>query len=183
MKAAPALCCVLALLANSAWAEGAQSPLPYDCNPRSGAMVIGQAQPQPDFMRAKLDWIALLKVGPRKNQWGDPLRSGSRTASKTCGPITIRYSSGFLNTNPQGELGALDFPVIEIRHGQRLLLEATALEQCDVRTARYEYFGACPARWASRIEVVPVAAGFQVRVLRNYLDAEFNEAERTDVYP
>jgi len=137
---------------------------------------------QVTYSKHVVRWGTLLKVGPEKNQWGDPLRTGSRNASNKCGPFKVIFSSGFLNSNPQGELGAIDFPVVEIRKGNKVILEQTALELCDVNLSRYNYFGECPDRWAKSIEVVPTSSGHEVRVKRAFTDAASKDVERIDLY-
>ena len=99
-----------------------------------------------------------------------------------CGKLTARVSSGFLNPNSQGELGAMDFPVVEIMQGRKLLLQQTALEACAVDWPRYEFFGKCPEQWADSIEVMQSASGFQTNVRRIFYDKHSKQLERTDIY-
>lgn len=176
------------LAALSAYADPVDNNLPVFCNRATGALYIsGIAGQRPStvagFSVLKIDWIALLNMGPEKNAWGDPLREGSRVAKLRCGPITVVYESGFLNSNPQGELGALDFPVIEIRKGKRVLLAKTALESCSIPLTRYSSFGSCPEKWAESIEVKPSKYGHTVEVTRSYTDQRYEEVRRIDVYP
>lgn len=179
---------LLAFAATTAvWADPVEGRLPVYCDKHTGTVFISG---DPDARPAKpeqydkqiVNWASLLKMGPQKNQWGDRLRSGSRTLHQRCGPITISFSSGFLNTNPQGELGALDFPVIEVRKGTKVLLNKTAMEQCSVGLSRYTYFGSCPDSWAQRIEVVPAGDGHEVQVRRVFSDELDKDVEKMDVY-
>lgn len=178
---------LLAALSGSSFADPVESELLFYCNQSSGAFFLSsdpaeQPSPSARYKKRSIDWTSLLKMGPQTNAWGDPLRSGSRKAIKKCGPITATFSSGFLNTNPQGELGALDFPVVEIRKGNKVLLAPTALEQCDIQLSRYNYFGACPDSWAQLIEVLPTSGGHLVQVKRVFTDEAYKEVSRTDVY-
>lgn len=170
-----------------AYADSVGPRLPFLCDERTGAIFVSinperKPSSSANWKERSINWQALLNVGPNKNQLGDLLRSGSRVSTLRCGALTIRFASGFLNSNPQGELGALDFPLIEIVKGKRVLLDRTALEPCALTLSRYNYFGACPASWAQSIEVVPQPQGMQIKVLRVFFDAEFNEIERFDLY-
>jgi hypothetical protein len=161
--------------------------LPVLCNQKNSAAFIAfDPEQKPassgNWKKKMVNWMALLKVGPRKNFDGDPLRSGSRVASVKCGTLTIRVAGGFLNPNAQGELGAMDFPLVEIMQGRKLLLQQTALETCAIDWPRYEFFGKCPDQWANSIEVMPTASGFQVNVRRVFHDTQSKKLERTDVY-
>ena len=64
---------------------------------------------KPGFNSQKVNWSKLLQLGPDKNGRGQPLKSGSKIAVRQCGMIQIRIESGFINDDPQGESGALDF--------------------------------------------------------------------------
>jgi hypothetical protein len=176
---------LIALLAGHALADPVDSKLPFYCDQRTGAFFISRnhditSSRWDGKMKQAVNWIALLKTGPQKNGWGDPLRTGSRTRTEQCGPITVKFSSGFLNANPQGELGAMDFPVVEIRQGKHVLLKPTALEQCEVNSSRYTYFGACPDNWAEHIEAAPEGKGFRITVKRAFADTEYKDVERID---
>jgi hypothetical protein len=164
-----------------------ESKIPVYCNAQSGAFFISavpadRPKVQSKFQKHRLNWIRLLKLGPQKNVLGDPLKTGTRVKTFLCGPITIKYSSGFLNSNPQGELGALNFPVIAVWKGKQVLLPSTALEECDVNLGRYEYFDLCPNGWARSIMVEPTSKGLTIEVKRTFTDGNYDKIERTDVY-
>ncbi|MEK8047963.1 hypothetical protein [Ideonella margarita] len=167
-------------------ADPVEAVLATYCNVHTGEFFISAAGDAPPgdasrYSKQRVDWASLLKVGPRKNQWGDPLRSGSRTKVMRCGPTSISFSSGFLNANPQGELGALDFPVIQVRRANRTILPHTALEQCSVNSARYSHLGECKSSWAQSLEGQLVGGVYQVKVTRQYEDAQYNKVQRVEV--
>ena len=181
-----ALTLVLASTHQCSVADPVEGILPIYCNEQSGEFFVSSDGDVPpnnadSFTKRKIDWASLLKVGPQKNQWGDPLRTGSRVKVVQCGKVSISFSSGFLNANPQGELGALDFPVIQVKQGKRILLPPTALEQCAITFSRYTYFGECPDSWAKSIEVQQIGGTYQVKVTRRYDDAQYNEVQKIDV--
>jgi len=167
-------------------ADPVEAVLATYCNAHTGEFFISAAGDAPPgdasrYTKQKVDWASLLKVGPQKNQWGDPLRSGSRTKVMRCGPTSISFSSRFLNANPQGELCALDFPVIQVRRANRTLLPHTALERCSTNSARYSHLGACQSSWAQSVEGQLVGGVYQVKVTRRYDDAQYNEVQKVDV--
>jgi hypothetical protein len=159
----------------------------FYCKPASSEIFVSiKADDKPEsaaqYVKKRVDWQKLLQVGPQKNGWGDPLRSGSRISKHRCGALTLTFASGFVNANPQGELGALDFPLVEIRQGRKLLLPQTALEPCAVSVTRYGVFGECPRRWAESIDVASDEQGRRVRVKRVFSDEAYEDVERIDVY-
>ena len=182
-----ALTAVVAPLSAIAFDDPIEDKISVYCDHHTGAFFISAISSERPkvaerFRKHVVNWPALLKIGPEKNGWGDPLRTGTTIKTQRCGPIKISFSSGFLNANPQGELGALDFPVIAIGKGKQLLLKPTAIEQCDVNIPRYNYFGHCPNSWAKSIEVTPTPEGLTIEVKRLYTDENYKEVERTDVF-
>lgn len=159
----------------------------FYCDKQTGAFFVSAAPDEKPkivgrLLRHVVNWAELLKTGPEKNGWGDPLRTGSAIKTHRCGSMKINFTSGFLNANPQGELGAIDFPVISIYKGKNALLAPTAIDQCDVNTSRYSYFGPCPSSWAKSIEIIPAPKGPSIEVKRIYLDEGYNGMERIDVF-
>jgi len=186
LKNIVALTALVAPFSALAFDDPVESKIAFYCDQQTGAFFISAVSADRPKVAKKLrkhvmNWAALLKIGPEKNGWGDPLRTGTTIKSERCGPIKVTFSSGFLNANPQGELGALDFPVIEISKGKQVLLKSTAIEQCDVNIPRFTYFGQCPNSWARSIEVIPTPEGLTIEVKRLYIDEDYNEVERTDV--
>lgn len=175
----------LALPGNGALADEPPTTLDFHCNGRTGALFISaEANAAPgepgQFIVRRIPWASLLKVGPQRNGHGTPLRSGSRVLRQACGPLTVEFASGFVNANPQGELGALDFPLVEIRRGRTILLPRTALEACEVTSARYQLIGPCPARWARSITLDAVDGGYRITLQRAFTDAEYQDVTRVD---
>ena len=67
----------------------------------------------------------------------------AQPGTKRCGPLVITFSSGVLNTNPQGKLGALDFPVAEIRQGRKAG-PPLKMEHREARPMSGVFLAACP---------------------------------------
>lgn len=127
-------------------------------------------------------WGALIKAGPGTNPHGDPLRTGTRTITRKCGALTVRVSAGFLNPNVQGELGAVEFPVVSVLAGSRLVLPRTALASCEQGPGRYEAFAPCPAGWATAVTVQydPRTRATRRVAVRTYMDSTFREQMQGD---
>lgn len=182
-----ALFFILLVLLGNAGVHAQEDRFHFYCKPGSSELFVSiKPEDKPasaaDYVKKRVAWQKLLRMGPQTNALGDPLRTGSRVSTQRCGTLTLRFASGFVNANPQGELGALDFPLIEISQGRKLLLPRTALEPCAVSTLRYTLVGECPGRWAERIEVGADEEGRRVRVKRVFSDEAYDDIERVDIY-
>ena len=176
---------MFALLPVAALADELPALIAYSCDAsRSAFFVQAEEEMDPDLIPArelalrsdrhvqKIPWRSLVKLGPQTNGRGDPLRNGTKTLTKTCGRITIRFQSGYLNDNIQGQYGALEFPVVEVLLGKRTLLKPTALATCSVLDTFPTYFGACPAKWAFSVRTQQASANvMHVTVTRKFSDS------------
>lgn len=132
----------------------------YFCNANKSEFSINLAEQsstikKKNYTKHWVNWAALLKLGPQKNEGGDLLKSGSKVAMRQCGMIQIKLESGFINDNIQGESGAVDFPVIELRIAERTVIPRTALDICVQNDKRANiYFGSCPDHWAQSIKTI-----------------------------
>lgn len=159
----------------------------FICNARESSVQIGNdfdnsLVPTKAIKRRYVKWSLLLIAGPQTNQSGDPLRTGSRLEVHRCGLLTVRFRSGFLNSNPQGELGAIDFGVVEVVRGKKVIVSPTALESCEMAFSRYQYFGACPDAWAQNISVRwdESTGKAKVTLMRSYTDDAYERKIRLD---
>jgi hypothetical protein len=138
--------------------EGLPDTISYFCNANRSEISIDMEEQSSSlkrdgFTKDTVNWGGLLEFGSEKNGRGEPLKSGSKIAISQCGMIQIRIESGFVNDDIEGQSGALDFPIIELRIGERTAVERTALEICSVDDRRANvYFGACPNYWAQSIK-------------------------------
>jgi hypothetical protein len=172
-----------ALLAGEARSQGGD-PVVITCDPAGPRLTIGSGEPPSDAPSGlevtAVDWSRLIRFGSEKNPAGDPLRSGSRTVEHRCGPLLVSVRGGFLNANAVGELGAVEFGVIAVRRGDRAVVPATALEECEQGNPRFLAHGDCPDRWAESIRVAPSPGGWRVAYERVYLDEDLASRRATD---
>jgi hypothetical protein len=124
-----------------------------------------------------IDWHALIRMGPQKNQRGEPLRTGTRTVTHRCGLYTARIKGGYLSPNTSGESGAIEFPVVEVLMDRTLVVPPTALDRCEQALPRYEGYAPCPKGWALAMRVVWNAKErkTKVSIQRAYEDRAYEE--------
>lgn len=178
----------IALLAAAPWRqEDRYGVLQMRCDARRSWLQLGDTTqaslPTATTQTARaIAWASLMTSGPRTNQHGDPLRTGTRTITRRCGALTVRVSAGFLNPNVQGELGAVEFPVVSVLAGSRLVLPRTALASCEQGPGRYEAFAPCPAGWATTVTIQydPRARATRRIAVRAYMDSTFREQTQAD---
>lgn len=175
---------LLCMLPYFAFGEDLPNTISYFCNEKNSEISIGAEEQSPNFtkpgfVKKTINWSKLLKMGPQKNGHGDPLRTGSKIAIRKCGMIQMRMESGFLNSNPQGESGAMDFLVIELRIAERTVLSRTALDECAENDERAKaYFGTCPNSWAQSIRTKKLANGsVEVEVKRKFENENYQTKE------
>lgn len=178
----------IALLALAPWRqEGRPGDLVMRCDAGRSWLQLGDTTraslpPGSTLTARTLPWASLVKAGPQTNQHGDPLRTGTRTLTQRCGALTVRVSAGFLNPNVQGELGAVEFPIVSVLAGARVVLPRTGLDTCEQGPGRYEAFASCPAGWARAVTVQydPRTRVARRTVVRTYMDSTFREHTQVD---
>jgi len=156
------------------------------CTPDGAWLHIGPGGEMPDgdvpAKTVRVNWSALIRLGPPRNSFGDRNRSGSAVSRVRCGPLEVQISAGYLNTNPQGELGVIEFPVVTIAQAANIVLPNTAMSDCEVSLSRYSYFGKCPDSWARSITAVKHRKTGELRltVERAFVDSDYQYQLRTD---
>lgn len=110
-----------------------------------------------------------LKVPPsasrgRMTPGGSAYRAPGKTRVQRCGRLQLRLRAAFLNVNPEGELGAFEFPSLEVFDGPRRLLARTGLAICDLPPSRWEIVGRCPADYAVAVDVAAATRDAPARV-------------------
>lgn len=182
---------LLVILASGACAARAkaqeQESLRIVCDPAGPVLELTVGTPPASPGRTprpgsvtELDWIRLIEWGEEKNPAGDPLRIGTRRDTRECGDLTVSVEAGFLNSNAVGELGALEFPTVEVRRGGAVLVPRTALEECQRDSPRFELYGSCPEGYATAIALRPAGAATEILYERHYLDEDSKERHRRD---
>jgi hypothetical protein len=79
-------------------------------------------------------------------------RVASRKITRRCGVFKIIITAGWVNANPYGYLGAIEFPRVELRDDGGQVLRPTALHSCEPDQDLYAAAG-CPNAFADVIEV------------------------------
>ena len=171
----------------SALSDDSSGNILYFCNSRKSEIFISiddhsVVPSNSGFLKKTINWLNLLQFGPETNGRGELLKAGSKVEAQQCGMFQIRIESGFINDNPEGESGALDFPIIELRIGERTVLQRTALEVCSVNDRRAKfYFGACPNYWAQSIATKMFSNGtVGVEIKRKFHDRRGQKKQITD---
>ncbi len=75
-----------------------------------------------------IDWSSLLVFTEDKGDF--PHRAYSRIASYRCGVYKVSFESGYINPNPNGKDGQVDFPRVRIYKGRKALTKSIVLDQC-----------------------------------------------------
>jgi hypothetical protein len=172
----------LMLYAAGCVAQEAADPIAYTCVPETSEFSVSIDAVTP-ALGNQVSWGNLIQYGPQKNGRGDPLRTGTRSLTKICGELSIRFKGGYLNSNVTGQDGAIEFPIVEIRRGKKLLLASTALAECDMGDSRMLYFGVCPARWAVSVRTEKVdEKNFEIAVERRFFDMKGTIQIVSDVF-
>lgn len=164
-----------------------QNNLMYFCNPEISSFIIdlgeqNSSYKKKSYIRNSINWEKLIVLGRAMNERGDLLRHGSKTVIKKCGNITIEFKGGYLNENIQGESGAVEFPVLQLKVGQTTIIPFTPLEICSIEDKRAKtYYGECPEKWAKSVETISFNSLIQTTVKRNFYDENFHEHQSVSV--
>lgn len=143
------------------------------CDSQKSAFYLSESSSLPPnaaghhFSRKVVDWSDLLIVGPQTNQFGDPLRTGSKVRKVHCGQMVAEFTSGYFNANPQGELGAVDFPAVRLLMNKQEILPTNAFWSYPSFERGSSQYGDFPGRWADSIEARMVNGAAVVTVHRS----------------
>jgi len=163
-------------------ADNISGKLAYFCNSNTSEVLIDMGRQEnvgkiAGFKKHVVNVDDLLIV--KKNKYGRLYKYGSKVDERGCGKITVRVESGYVNADPNGQSGADDFPVIELRMLSRTILPRTAMGLCSVNDRMSNYFfGKCPDFWASKIETkLTNFDSINIKVTRKFEDNALNEKE------
>ena len=76
----------------------------------------------------------------------------------------MRVRSEFLNPDPDGQTGVVEFRSIEIFDGARRVLARTGIAVCERDNGMWNNFGRCPEDFANALNVIGARAGQPARV-------------------
>ena len=117
--------------------------------------------------QAAVEFSGLISYAPG-NDYGISYRTGSQFTTQECGRLSVKVSGGFLNGNPQGELGAIEYPIVQIFDGSTQIMAPTAIGTCESSNGRYGYSVECPANWTTQITVFDFRGKPSIHVVRTY---------------
>jgi hypothetical protein len=156
-------------------AEEDEPELLFACIPNSSRVVLstdtsprsrGELENKkiyPVFEEIKIHGLILRNEGRE----GRTSRVGSTTLQKKCGELTISIQGGYLNSNPDGELGATEYPLVEATFRGKQLLQKTSLGYCSTTFGRYNYMTQCPNDWATEVTLITDGSSKPFVVLRH----------------
>ncbi len=104
----------------------------FDCDAQTSSFYFNADASQSVFVQAKkykVDTSSLLISGP-EDLYGVSLRLGSKKAIRQCGAIQIVFESGFYHSNPLGQLGLMDYPLMSISINGKSLFGKAVLNLC-----------------------------------------------------
>ena len=166
--------------------------LTYFCDQRKSIFFVSvglEAKPttEANYDEKIIDWVGLMPVRKVVNDGVQEIwsRMTSKVVSRQCGLLEIRFKGGALIGNPNGPYGAVEFPLVELRKNNKIVLPETALYECELPNKEgFNPFYHCPDGYAQSIEsTVTPKNKLKITVHRNFLDPDENykELERTDV--
>lgn len=82
------------------------------------------------FKKEQIKIDSLLLWSKNTDKEGNELRMGSKIAKRQCGKLTIKFSSGYYNVNPSGQLGLIDYPVITLETKGKVIIKNKQLDLC-----------------------------------------------------
>lgn len=152
---------ILALRVSTVWADNSNQDLLYGCNVKESRIELGSVMPEKETELRKngysVEKITSFKLTQytTKDKQGNVYRTGSKTLKRQCGAFTIIVSGGFLNSNPMGELGAIEYPLISLSFDGKPIAQKIAIGECDSTNNRYNAESHCPDEWATEIIAFP----------------------------
>ena len=167
------------LIMSAVHAEQEDVPL-FSCSKDGRRLYVSWQGHVTEDLRTVSVNLARLRVrgqfDPKIQVWW---RAKSKSVVRRCGPLAIKVSLGFVNSNPMGELGAVEFATVEISRNHQVLVPEFGLETCDVGLSRFKYFGDCPERYAAglSLEIDKADSCARIRIKRSFIDAALRDRE------
>lgn len=106
--------------------------------------------------------ISPLLLQSEEDEMGNRTSLGSKKAIQKCGSVKLVFESGFYNSNPQGMLGLLNYPLISVIINNNVIINRNPLNLCDSSGTRET----CPTEFSIQaIEIVKSSKNlYQVKV-------------------
>lgn len=173
----------LLLVIGSAHAQYGGEKLQFSCNAATSSFRLGfedDAIPLPVGANPadtrKLD-VPPPGASSRLSPGGSNMRLPGKPLRLKCGKLELRVSSSYLNLNPDGELGIVEFDSVEVLKAGKRILSRTGFATCDAGSPRWDYFGECPKSYAQAmlVEWDDRASRTRIKVKRLYNEAPGGE--------
>ena len=154
-----------AFVSTGALADYLDKPPLFHCDAAASHVAVWfEAQDAPPGITGVELTVPPSSSSGRMTPTGSAYRAPGKTRVQRCGRLRLRVRAAFLNGNPEGELGAFEFPAIEVFDGPRRLLARTGLAICDLPPSRWEVVGRCPADYAVALDVTAATRDAPARV-------------------
>jgi hypothetical protein len=134
------------------------------------AEVLFAKASERDLYTERINTANLRKYSPTDKE-GNVTRTGSETLERKCGIFRIKIKSGFLNANPYGDLGAVNFPLVEISVNEKSKPTEISIGLCDENVKIYNNSTQCPSNWAT--DVKGYIAYKKPRIILTHTDVEY----------
>ncbi|TCM60285.1 hypothetical protein EC844_13436 [Acinetobacter calcoaceticus] len=104
----------------------------YFCDAKSSSFYFDAdslTSPLIGFSKQKVDVMSLL-LSSKEDSYGNITRLGSKKFVRQCGAIQLVFESGFYNSNIQGFLGLMDYPLLSISINDKKIMSKSTLNLC-----------------------------------------------------
>jgi uncharacterized protein len=112
------------------------------CDPESTTLIIVAVDDFAHFtyplsLKQTINWGSLLTYSKKKSDPDIWYREGSKSVCHKCGEFRVFIEAGFWNSNPDGEDGAYEFPIVQISEGDKELTPPITLMPCNWNRGYY----------------------------------------------
>jgi hypothetical protein len=98
-----------------------------------------------------------------------------------CGAYKLILTTSYLNEDPDGELGVVQFESFELWLNGHHVLGPVGFATCDVGVGLWEAFGQCPSSYADAVHVQLLGSGrSMVTMKRSFNDKDLNARSVVD---
>lgn len=117
----------------------------YYCNTKTSDFYFDadSIKPPTGLKKQNVNITSLL-IQSKEDSYGNKIRLGSKKNIRKCGAIKLVFESGFYNSNPQGLLGLMDYPLLSIFINNKNITNKTPLNLCNSSGLR----SVCPTEFS-----------------------------------